>query len=249
MKSYAELPWDQPYPEIVRSMWKQLASREAKPFVTCSIHSRFDRLREIWPDVKFVFLIRDPRDVARSCVGMGWAGEPTHGADYWLEPTRRWLAMRDQLPTDEFVEVRYEDLLSEPQGTLDRCCRLIGEQFDPRMLSFHESSSYQPLDPSLAYQWKLKAPRREAELIEVACGDLLDQFRYERTQPPPKAATSIERAQLQLRNRTGRFRWRCKRYGVGLTLRWAIVKRMSIDSRLRSNAQMQINAIDLKHLK
>lgn len=248
-KNYGELPWDRPYPDIVRSMWAQLASRETKPFVTCSIHSRFDRLREIWPDVKFVFLVRDPRDVARSCVGMGWAGEPTHGAAYWLEPTQRWLAMRDRIPSSDYVEVRYEDLLTDPETTLDRCCQLIDEQFDRRMLNFHESSTYQPLDPSLAFQWKLKASRREAELIELACGDLLDEYGYERSPRAPKPAGSIERMRLRLHNRIGRLRWRCDRYGLGLTLRWAVVKRMSIESKLRSTAQQQINAIDRKHLK
>jgi len=230
-------------------MWSDLASRESKPFVTCTIHSRFDRVREIWPNVKFVFLVRDPRDVARSCMGMGWVGEVTHGAPYWTEPARRWLELRETLGRSEYVEVRYEDLLQEPDEQLDRCCQLLGERFDPQMLSFHERSTYEPLNPSLSEQWRRNMTLREADLIEQACDELLECFRYERSCPSPQRAGMVETLQRRVRNRLGRFRWRCRRYGIGLTLAWAVVKRFPTGSSLRIATKRYLNENDQRNLK
>lgn len=237
------------YPDLVRSMWNQLADRESKPDIGCCIHSRFDRVRDIWPGTKFIFLSRDPRDVARSCVGMGWAGEPTSAVSKWLEPSRRWLAMRDSLPPEDFVEIRYEDLVSNPEHELDRCCRLLGHRFDPAMLNFHESSSYEPLDPKLAEQWRRKMPPRTAEIIDAACLELMPRFGYAPSVPAPRAASGGEALRLRLANRTGRLRFRLNRYGLPLTCSWAVAKRLPLSHPWRTSVKARINAIDTAHLR
>lgn len=237
------------YPELVRSLWNQLAARESKPIVGCCIHSRFDRVREIWPGTKFIFLIRDPRDVARSCVGMGWTGEPTNASGKWIEPTRRWLALRDSLSSDDYVELRYEDLLADPKGQLDRCCRLLGQRFNPAMLAFHESSTYEPLDPRLAEQWRRKMAPRTAEIIEAACLDLMPGFGYEPSTPSPRPASGLESFRLGLTNRGGRLRFRVNRYGLPLVCAWAVAKRLPLSNPWRARVKTRINAVDTAHLR
>ncbi|MCC5823998.1 MAG: sulfotransferase [Phycisphaerales bacterium] len=237
------------YPGLVRSLWDQLAARESKPVVGCCIHSRFDRVREIWPGTRFIYLSRDPRDVARSCVGMGWAGEPTGAVGKWLEPTRRWLALRETLDPADFVELRYEDLVANPEGELDRCCRLLGHGFDPAMLAFHESSTYEPLDPRLAEQWRRKMPARTAEIIDAACVGLMPRFGYAASVPDPRPASGLEAVRLRVANRLGRLRFRRERYGVGLMLAWAAVKRLPLDNPWRKRVKGRINAVDTRHLR
>jgi len=249
MKRY-DLPSDvASYPDLVRSMWAQLAGRHAEPLVTCTIHSRFDRVRELWPETKFIFLVRDPRDVARSCVGMGWVGEPSRGSSYWTEPVRRWLRLRGTLNDGDFVELRYEDLLRNPRAELDRCCRLVGERFDPAMLLFHETSTYGPLDPALAEQWRVRLTPRQAELIEHACGELLDRFGYDRSVERARGPGRLESVGLRVRDRAGRFRRRLRRYGLGLTIAWALVKRLPIGAGPRRRVRLRLNEIDMRHLK
>jgi hypothetical protein len=237
------------YPALIRSIWDQLAARENKPLVGCCIHSRIDRVRDIWPSTKFIFLSRDPRDVTRSCVGMGWAGEPTSAADQWLEPVDRWIAMRDTLATEDFIEVRYEDLLTNPKHELDRCCQLLGHSFDPAMLDFHETSTYEPLDPKLAEQWRRKMPPRIAEIIDATCRDRMSVLGYELSTPNPRPASSSEALRLKIANRIGRFRWRAKRYGLLLTLSWILAKRLHMSNPWRTKLKSRFNAIDTKHLR
>lgn len=237
------------YPSLVRSMWSQLAARSPKPFVGCTIHSRFDRVRELWPDARFIFLVRDPRDVARSCIGMGWVGEPTSGARYWRKPVTRWLKLRETLDPMHFVEVRYEDLLRQPESVLDRCCRLLGERFDPSMLEFSRTSTYEPIDPTLAEQWRRKMNARAAEIIDYECLDAMRRFGYEPSTPTPRPAGWIERLRLSTIHRLGCLRFRLDRYGLRRTLQWQILRRLRIDHPMRMRVRRELNEIDVRHLR
>jgi len=237
------------YPSLVRSMWGQRAARSQKPIVGCTIHSRFDRIPEIWPGVKFIFLVRDPRDVARSCVGMGWVGEATHGARFWLDPVRRWCRLRDRLDPADFVEVRYEDLLRDPPSVLDRCCRLLGERFDPAMLEFHQTSTYEPLDPALAEQWRRKMAPRTAEVVDSICLEFMQRFGYEPSAPAPRPAGWMERLRLSADNRLGRFRFRVRRYGFRRVVAWSLLKHLRVDHPWRLRVRLELNEIDRMHLR
>ena len=237
------------YATIVRAMWSQLAQQHHKPVLGCTIHSRIDRILDLWPNTKLICIVRDPRDVCRSCVGMGWYGHPAAATSKWNDPIQRWQHARDRLPDDRHVMIRYEDLLRDPEGELDRCCKLLGLRFHNDMLSFHESSSYESLDPSLAEQWRRKMNPRTAEIIDAACMPTMLDYGYESSSTHPKHANTIERLKIRLGNRYGRLQFRIRRYGLSLVLQWAIAKRLSLRNPWRKRAQQHINAIDIEHLR
>ena len=60
------------YVELVNSFLIQQKEKDAKELIGATVHHHFDRLLKIWPNARFIHLIRDARDVARSCIGMGW---------------------------------------------------------------------------------------------------------------------------------------------------------------------------------
>jgi len=237
------------YPDIVNAMWDQLAKPIDKPIIGCTIHSRFDRVRELWPSTKFIHITRDPRDVANSCVGMGWVGHAAKGFDAWTTPTKRWLSIVDQLDRNDWTQIRYEDLLTDPQAELTKCCTLVGLNYDPAMLDFHQVSSYQPLDPKLAEQWRRKMSPRTAEIIDAACTPLMQSLGYTPSIPNPKPANTLESLRITLHNRLGRFRWRIKRYGLWLVLKWAAFKRLSNKNPMRAAVRLKMNEIDIHHLR
>lgn len=237
------------YPALVKSLWSQFASRTDKPIRGICVHSRFDRLRDIWPNIRLVFLVRDPRDVASSCVKMGWVGEPTHGADYWLRSTRRWLSLRDSLHTDNFIELKYEVLMSDLDGQLDRCCRLLGRRFDPRMLEYHRHSTYGVPDPSLVERWRTTLTPRQVELIDVQCTSPMVEYEYTPIQPSPRPPSPAERLLLKYRHRVGRLRWQIRRYGLPLAIAWIVTSRFSIHSAIRRTVATRVNAARASLLK
>jgi hypothetical protein len=61
------------------------------------VHRHYDRLLRLWPEARFIHLVRDPRDVASSCIGMGWAGNVWTGVTRWIEAERLWDEVRGDL--------------------------------------------------------------------------------------------------------------------------------------------------------
>lgn len=97
------------------------------------------RLHRHLPEARFVHLIRDGRDVATSI------------RDLWFAPSRdlaalaRWwretiAVARNQardLPPGTYLEVRYEELILNPESELLRICAFLDLPFEPQMLAFH----------------------------------------------------------------------------------------------------------------
>lgn len=180
---------------------------------------------------------------------MGWVGEPTHGVRYWRESVERWCRLREKLDVDSFVEIRYEDLVRSPTETLDRCCRLLGESFHPDMLEFHRTSSYEPVDPKLAEQWRRTLDARSAEIIDATCGGLMERFGYQASVPSPRMPRRFEGVALSVRNRLGRARFRFARYGIKRTFTWWFVRGLPLDHPWRLRLRLAMNDIDQRHLK
>jgi hypothetical protein len=92
-------------------------------------------------EARFVHLIRDGRDVAlsRRARGMG-AGKPmADTAERWkrrIEDARR----QARRLRGRYLELRYEDLVAEPEPALRRICELVELEFDPAMLSHHSEA-------------------------------------------------------------------------------------------------------------
>lgn len=93
----------------------------------------------IFPDAQVVHVIRDARDVAvshRKRFGY-WSG---------LKSTVKWPryvgTARDAsriLPDDAYLEVRYENLVADPETTMRGLLAWLGEEWDPAVLNFDEA--------------------------------------------------------------------------------------------------------------
>jgi protein-tyrosine sulfotransferase len=56
--------------------------------------------------------------------------------DRWVRDTRTGLAWRGD---DRVIEIRYEDLVTDPRGTLGRLLAWLGEPWDDVVLDFHRT--------------------------------------------------------------------------------------------------------------
>jgi hypothetical protein len=69
--------------DIARNFVAQLSSR-GQGFLCLNIHGNADKVAGLFPGSKVIHIIRDPRDVANSCIGMGWAGNTYFGVAQWI---------------------------------------------------------------------------------------------------------------------------------------------------------------------
>jgi hypothetical protein len=92
-------------------------------------------------EARFVHLIRDGRDVAlsRRARGMGTEKPIAEVADLW---TRRIENARRQAKRlrGRYLELRFEDLVADPEPALRRVCELIELEFEPAMLRHEEAA-------------------------------------------------------------------------------------------------------------
>jgi hypothetical protein len=185
--------------------------------LTLNVHRNAPMIAELFPAARIVHLLRDPRDVARSTIGMGWVGTSYHGAQVWIDAERGWDAALPRLAPDRVHTLHFEDLLAGPESELVRVCDFLGVPFSPAMLEYHRETTYDPPDPKLAFQWRRKAAAREVALIEGRCGDLLTARGYVPNGDPIRP-DPWEWAALSVRHRTSRWRGNIRRFGLPLFL-------------------------------
>ena len=105
--------------------------------------SRMPMISRALPEARFVHVVRDPRDVAVS-----WRrfrelrGDDPLSASHWAQVWARTIIQSrvkaSRVP--HYLEVRYEDLVIEPESTLRSVCEFIELPFSERMLSYHVSA-------------------------------------------------------------------------------------------------------------
>ena len=155
------------YPNLIRSFLDQFRQRRPdRTAIGATVHTHFDRLTRIWPDAKFIYIYRDGRDVARSCMGMGWAGNLWTASQRWIDAEQLWAQFRPTLDPERCTEIQFEELLARPEEELTRICAFLGVPYDASMLSYPDDSTYEPPDPKLCYQWKRKLSPEELQLVE-----------------------------------------------------------------------------------
>lgn len=92
------------------------------------------------PEARFVHLIRDGRDVALSRDDRSDSEDLTVDrlAKIWKRRINRARGQKERLK--HYMEVRFEDLVADPEPELRRVCEFIDLPYDAAMLTYHERS-------------------------------------------------------------------------------------------------------------
>jgi hypothetical protein len=92
-------------------------------------------LRRLFPEARFIHVVRDGRAVCASIKPLDWGPNNAYSA------SRHWAARLQEAMAVEVAEgenclrVRFEDLLSEPEAVIRRACTFIDLPFESSMLS------------------------------------------------------------------------------------------------------------------
>jgi len=235
------------YPHLLQDFLEQQRCRESKPFVGATVHRHFDRLIEIWPDAHFIHLVRDPRDVARSVVKMGWAGNSWTGIEGWLESETLWRRVAKRIHNDRQCELKYEDFAAQPEAALRRITDFLGVTYEPSMLDFHLTTTYSPPDRRFTEQWRHTASRREIAWVETRAASQMDQLGYASSGLIHRSPGLIVRGLLNIQDYYGRVRFRLRRNGLALSVADWVSRVFGIDGWHRK-LRHRINEIETQHL-
>lgn len=188
-------------------------ARHGKSHHCLVLHRKLDILLKLRPDMRLIHLVRDPRDVARSSIGMGWAGNTWFGIDHWIGTERAWDNQAKRLTEDQVFTVQYEALLRTPEHMLRRLCAFIGVQYDALMLSYSAGTTYEPLDTALAEQWRSRQTEQEVADVEFKIGRLLTDRGYQPSGIVPTPPGALRKLGLIVQNKRHLWKTRFDRFG------------------------------------
>ncbi len=91
----------------------------------------FKYIFPVFPDARFIALIRDGRDVAASIFKKNEQADTRYVLRKWNYSLKMIEMVRRKTSEDSFLLVKYEDLVSEPEKTLDIICRFLDVNPEP----------------------------------------------------------------------------------------------------------------------
>lgn len=236
------------YLDLVNDWLDQKRERDSKPMVGATVHKHFARLPFLWPEAKYIHLLRDGRDVSRSCVAMGWYGNTYAACDHWMKALHEWETLCGRVPSGQRLEVRYEDLIADPVRALTTICSFLDIPFSDRVFDYVEQSTYSYPDPKLVSQWVGKLTGRELRVLEGKIGSLLQGNGYPLSGQPTVLLSDREQEQMYRRDSFGRRLFRIKRFGVRVILLDYLSRRFSLE-RLQELVRLRMNDIETSYLK
>lgn len=216
------------YPEGIRAVFGGYATWRGKARYgdkTPSYISHIGKIGNLLPEARFIHLVRDGRNVALAYVSAPFgASSLEEAALHWRA---RVLAGREagkQLGPNRYLELKYEDLVQEPEKYLRVICEWLHLSFDPVMLDHRESlrglkisnalrgahrNVLLPIQKGMRH-WASQMDRSEVECFELLAGDALEAFNYDIAVPQPRKRSrlvvSIRRAFLEGKKLTRRAR-------------------------------------------
>ena len=96
-------------------------------------------IQNLLPEACFIHVIRDGRDIVLSVKDL-WFGPGTavEAAENWIE--RITAARSDAAHLQNYLEIRYEDLVLETETTLRKVCAFIDLPWEAGMLEYHRGA-------------------------------------------------------------------------------------------------------------
>jgi hypothetical protein len=144
-----------------------------------------DTLVGWYPDATVIHLVRDPRDVVASLLRMPWGSRSVLlNARLWERCTTAAERCRDR---PNYLLVRYEDLVQEPERELQRVCGAVHVTYSKRLLDSPAQASsdrwwferaLQPLTTQRRNSWQQQLATHQVALIERILAPTMRAFGY-----------------------------------------------------------------------
>jgi len=235
------------YVEIVGNFLSQLKKNNNKPVIGATVHRNFQFLPKIWPNSKYIHMVRDPRDVAFSYVNKGWAGHVWTASDVWLKTEKAWQVFQRTIKPQNYCTVHYENLVRYPVRELQKICKFMGVDYSEGMLLYDKNSTFSTPDLALIGQWK-KKDSNDVRLIESKLKEQMRISGYTVSNDELEVSCSHD-YYLRVVSRIRKQTFSIRRFGVCLQLFDILSRRVFPLPFFRKVVKLKIDEINLKYIK
>jgi hypothetical protein len=185
------------YRGVVAGVFAAWAEREGKPRwgdKTPQYAAEIPTLREIFPECQVIHCIRDGRDVALSyCRAPFGPGNVYTAAREWRRFVTAARRAGAALPSQQYMEVRYETLLAAPDATMREVLAFLGEapvegKIQPNPIRRDPGGGFAAPPAGISKteiaaqntrKWKTEMPVSDRAVFESVAGDVLHDLGYE----------------------------------------------------------------------
>lgn len=223
-----ELASAEDYPDAIRRIYATYARARGKSRYgdkTPRYCLDMPMLALLFPEGRFVHVVRDGRAVALSVRGVSFGPDTIGGAAlYWRNRALGARRTGEWLDPGRYLEYRHEELVADPEPILRAICDLIEVPYDDAMLRYHETAErsevahhphvHEPPRADLR-DWRTELSAEELRLVEILVGDALDELGYERATDDRTLAAEDEQRLRQEAKKLRRHHaaWEAKAFG------------------------------------
>lgn len=149
-----------------------------------------------FPKAKYLHLVRDGRDAIASLLERGKYLEREMSLE---EATHRWIisvhnanSLKARVASDQFLEIHYEELVTQPVQVLHRVSEFVGIEYREKMLDFwklpttveHRTQEYhrnlgRPISTASIGKWAERLSATQQQYILAETAPLLEQLGYQ----------------------------------------------------------------------
>ncbi|WP_079478174.1 sulfotransferase [Halobacillus salinus] len=157
---------------------------------------------QIFPEAKFIHVVRDGRDVASSLTDMKWTdfeGNPiwyvkniNNASEYWMKVVSQGLKdAQDPSMNGKVLLVSYEDLIDDPKSVMEKVLNFIDEPWSDLVLEHEKVSRVnEPIESSTEQvskkiyksskkRWREKFTEEDKGTFKQIAGEMLVHLGYE----------------------------------------------------------------------
>lgn len=129
---------------------------------------------EMLPTARLIHIYRDPRDVIASYADQRqlWAPNELEACAKWVVAImHRWWKIRKTLPANQYIEMRYEDLVSEQKRHLKKVINFAGFEFEGGLMDIE-------LTNKSIGRYKRDIPSSKRQEIVSALQSVMEEYNY-----------------------------------------------------------------------
>jgi len=185
-------------------------------------------IKEHFPDAKFIHIIRDVRDYCLS-INHAWKKNMIRAAQRWNDYVHNAREISCQFEND-YIELRFEDLLDAPDIELKKICHFLGLEFEASMLSLSKPS--ENVGAASGYKSVIKSNQKKYEQamsikvrskIEGIAGNTLKTLNYSMTSNVPPYRVSDKKMYFyKMLDGVNLMMTTIKRIGVNKAIRYIL---------------------------
>ncbi len=181
---------------IYFAIYNQYLDQSGKKRWCCKSTFMIEHVADIfrfYPDARFIFMVRDGRDVAVSAKASIFNHYHVfYTALRWRREQRTGLELLQALTGEQIMLLRYEELLADPVNTVQRLCEFIEEPYSEKMLEYHRfpeakksgglsiswGNTAKPVLGGNRGKFRKLLTAREILLFEAVAGEELQELGY-----------------------------------------------------------------------